>query len=228
MEIIPAILPKNFKEIEEKTLLVVGLADLVQVDICDGKFVPSKTWPYKKRDENFEAIIHEERGMPLWEDINYEFDLMIKGPTDADARQWLSAGATRIVLHAESGDLASVIAVLDGLVEIGLALNITTPLDIIEKYKEKITYLQFMGITKVGFQGQAFDPRVLEKIKTARHKYPDFPIQVDGGVSFATARDLKIAGTNRLIVGSVLFGIQSASNENLENIVEAYRKLQRI
>lgn len=221
MEIIPAILPRDFKEIEEKTFLIKDFANMIQVDICDGKFVPNTTWPYKKRDESFESIIHEDRGMPLWQDIDYEFDLMIKNPTEDDVRQWLSAGATRIVLHAESSsDLTATLAVLNGLVEIGLALNIQTPLDIIEKYEDKISYIQFMGIRKVGFQGQAFDHQVLEKIKKSKEKYPNLPVQVDGGVSIATAVELKNVGADRLVVGSVLFG----SN----NIVDTYRELARI
>ena len=57
MEIIPAILPKDFAEIEEKIEMVIGIAPLVQIDICDGKFVTSTTWPYKKSDENFEKIL---------------------------------------------------------------------------------------------------------------------------------------------------------------------------
>jgi ribulose-phosphate 3-epimerase len=221
MEIIPAILPKDFNEIEEKTALLVGLAPIVQIDICDGKFVPSTTWPYKKHDENFDAIIREERGMPDWEDLDYEFDLMIKDPTENDARQWLSAGAKRVVLHIESSsDLMPVLNVLNGLVDVGLALNIPTPLDSIEKYKEKISYLQFMGITKVGFQGQPFDTRVIEKIKKSKELYPNLAIQVDGGVSLATADDLAAAGADRLVAGSVLFGS--------DNIVDTYRQLERI
>src|SRR6185369_5235485 len=102
MEIIPAILPKNFAEIEEKVSLIVGLSKNVQIDICDGKYVPSTTWPYWKADENFEKILKEERGMPEWEKINYEFDLMIENPTEDDARKWLSAGAEKIILHLES------------------------------------------------------------------------------------------------------------------------------
>jgi ribulose-phosphate 3-epimerase len=221
MEIIPAILPKDFNEIEEKVPLLVKLAKTVQIDICDGKFVASTTWPYKKQDEQFEAIIREDRGMPEWEEIDYEFDLMIKDPTENEARQWLSAGAKRIVLHAESSeDLTPVLNVLNGLVEIGLALNIATSLDVVEKYKDKISYVQFMGITKIGFQGQAFDTRVLEKIRKSKELYPDLPVQIDGGVSLATAGDLADAGADRLVAGSVLFGS--------DNIVDTYHKLARI
>ncbi len=221
MEIIPAILPRDFKEIEEKTILIKGLADTVQIDICDGKFTANTTWPYKKRDQNFESIIHEDRGMPLWEELDYEFDLMISNPSVDDVRQWLSAGATRIVLHSESSeDLMPVLDVLKGLVEIGLSLQIKTPVEIIEKYKDKISFIQFMGITKIGFQGQAFDPRVLEKIKKAKEKYPELTMQVDGGVSLATAEDLKKAGADRVVAGSSIF--------ESDNLVDTYRKFERI
>jgi len=221
MEIIPAILPKDFREIEDKISLVHGIAFVVQVDICDGKFVSSITWPYKKQDATFEAILKEEKGMPEWEDIDYEFDLMISDPTPDDMRKWLSAGALRIVLHVESSaDLFPCINVLNGLTEIGLALNIQTPIDAIEKYKASISYIQLMGITRIGFQGQAFDPRVLQKIKDMKEKYPDLPIQIDGGVSFATAGQLENAGANRLVVGSALF--------ESDNIVDTFNKFWQI
>jgi ribulose-phosphate 3-epimerase len=207
MEIIPAILPKDFKEIEEKIELVTGIVTRVQVDICDGKYTPSTTWPYKKPDSNYEAILREERGMPEWETIDYEFDLMIKDPTEDDMRNWLSVGGARIVLHADSSpDLTACMNILNGLAEIGLALNIKTPIDVIEKYKDKISYIQLMGITRVGYQGQAFDPRVLTKIKEIKGKYPEMIVQIDGGVSLATAEELREAGADRLIVGSALFG----------------------
>ena len=221
MEIIPAILPKDFKEIEEKVFSVKGLAPMVQVDICDGKYVQNTTWPYKKKDQNFEDIICENRGMPFWENVNYEFDLMIKDPTDNNVREWLSAGATRIVLHeGSSADLSPVISILFGLVDIGLALNINTPIENIEKYKEKISYIQLMGITKIGFQGQAFDFRVLEKIKTIKTKYNNLPIQIDGGISLATSEEVKKAGADRVVVGRALF--------ESDNIVDTYRKFKSI
>lgn len=221
MNIIPAILPRDWKEIEEKAALVSGLAPKVQIDICDGKYVPSVTWPYKKRDENYDAILREEKGMPEWESIDYEFDLMIKDPVENDIRNWLSAGAARIVLHADSSpDLMPCMNVTHGLAEIGLALNIQTPIEVIEKYKEKISYVQLMGITKVGFQGQAFDQRVLIKIKEIKARYPEMIVQIDGGVSFATADQLSEAGADRLVVGSALF--------ESDNVVDTYRKLERI
>ncbi len=221
MEILPAILPRDFDEIEEKAELIKGVSPIVQIDICDGKFVGSTSWPYKKADENFEKILHEEKGMPYWENINYEFDLMIDNPTEDDARKWLSAGAERIVLHIESSkDLNPVISVLSGLVDIGIAINYTTDINEILKYSSKIQFIQCMGIRKIGYQGQNFEPGVVEKIKKIKELFPNTIIQVDGGVSEENAQLLKNAGASRLVIGSALF--------ESENIVDTYNKFKQI
>ncbi len=221
MEIIPAILPRDFKEIEDKIELIRGISDFVQIDICDGKFVKSTTWPYWKQDENFEKILREEMGMPSWEDIDYEFDLMIDNPTEDDARKWLSAGAARIVLHLESSnDLNPIISILSGLVEIGIAIDLKTNTDEIKKYEDKIQFIQCMGINKVGFQGQKFDPDTINKVKEIESKYPNHQIQIDGGVSLENASLLKNAGADRLVVGSALF--------ESDNIVHSFEELKNI
>ncbi len=221
MEIIPAILPKNFREIEEKIELITGLSPLVQIDICDGKFVPSITWPYWKQDENFESILREERGMPEWEQINYEFDLMIDNPTVDDARKWLSAGAERIVLHLESSkDLTPVLDVLKGLVEIGIAIGQTANVEDLNKYVDKIQFVQIMGIRKAGFQGQKFEPNTVDKVREVKAAFPQLKVQVDGGVTLETAPLLQHAGVDRLVVGSALF--------HPENIVDAYEDFKAI
>ena len=221
MEIIPAILPRTFSEIEDKIKSIKGFADLVQIDICDGKFVPNTTWPYIKIDQNFEAILHEERGMPEWEKIDYEFDLMIENPTADDARKWLSAGAERVILHYESSeDLSPVISILSGLVEIGLAVDIKTNIEKIKKYADKIQYIQCMGIKKVGFQKQKFDPKVVDKIREIKNTFPNLKVQVDGGVTLENASVLKHAGVDSVAVGSALF--------EADNIVDTYKKFKKI
>ena len=221
MEIIPAILPRDFAEIEEKIELIVGLSKIVQIDICDGKFVSSTTWPYKKQDDNFEAILREERGMPEWEKIDYEFDLMVKNLTEDDARKWLSVGASRLVLHLDSTpDLLPVISVLCGLVDIGIAITVNSSIDKIEPFKDKIQYIQIMGIDRIGFQGQKFNPKVLGKIEEVKKAYPHLKIQIDGGVTFENAALLKHAGADKLVTGSALF--------ESENIVDTLADFKAI
>ena len=212
IEIIPAILPYDFAELSDKVELVKGFTKRIQVDVCDGQFVQNATWPYKKHDDSFEKIIHEDEGMPGWETIDYEFDLMITAPEKVVA-EWITAGAARIIIHAEAkGDIAAALVKLSGIVEVGLALNIDTPLDIVELHQERINFIQLMGIDHIGFQHQAFDEKVLNKIKEVKATYPDMIVSIDGGVSLQTAPKLIEAGADRLVVGSAIFNAENPSD----------------
>jgi len=204
VEIIPAIMPKDYEDLDEAMSLFVGVVPLVQLDIMDGKFVPARTWPYPK-DEHFDAITSEEEGMPRWEDINFEVDLMINDPELA-VPKWVSAGASRIIVHVEGmRDFEKIrSAVPEGLIELGLAINTTTPLSAIEPYLDRINFVQCMGIEHIGFQGQPFDARVLDHVRALRVMRPHMPISIDGSVNFETARKLVDAGATRLVSGSAI------------------------
>jgi len=238
IEIIPAILPKDLDELRDRMAQVSGLAPLVQIDVCDGKFVPSKTWPYVKGGmTEFERITAEDEGFPFWDSLDFEADLMVKKPEEV-VDSWIKAGAKRVVLHIESSN--KILPLIEKLreeygtakdeafgLEIGVALNIQTPneevyeiLDMIdEEGNSIIDFVQFMGIDNVGFQGQEFDDRVLEKISDLRGVYPNIQISVDGGVGFDNAADLISAGATRLISGSTIFesGDIAEAMHNLAN-----------
>jgi ribulose-phosphate 3-epimerase len=199
---------------------VTGIAKTVQVDVCDGHFVPSFTWPYKKQDDSFEMIIREQDGLPGWNKLDYEFDLMVNNPADI-VDEWVLAGATRIVLHVEAkGDIMAAVEKLVGRVDVGLALNIETPVEVLKPFIDKIQFVQCMGIDHVGFQGQEFDEQVYDKIEALKSAYPDMPVSVDGGVSLENAEQLIEAGADKLIVGSAIF--------NEENAGDAYRAFRSI
>jgi ribulose-phosphate 3-epimerase len=220
IEIIPAILPKDFAELSDKIELIKGFTKTVQIDVCDGQFVPNATWPYRKKDDNFDRILREEEGLPGWEQLNYEFDLMVNRPENV-VEEWVRVGATRIIIHAEAkGDIAAALVKLGGIVDIGFAFNIETPLDLLELHRERIQFVQCMGIDHIGYQHQPFDEKVLGKIKEVRLKYPGMPISVDGGVSLETAPHLIAAGADRLVVGSAIF--------NDENPLDALQKFKRL
>lgn len=220
IEIIPAILPKDFAEVEDKTSLVLGLVKTVQIDVCDGQFVPNATWPYKKHDDTFQKLVKEEDGLPNWEKLNYEIDLMVNRAEEI-VDEWVSAGAMRIIIHVEmKGDFADAIARLKDRAEIGLALNIETSVDVIEPFKDQIQFVQCMGIDNVGFQGQKFDQEVINKVREIKSKYPNLLISVDGGVSLENAPKLIEAGVNRLVVGSAIF--------DSDNVFEAIANFKRV
>jgi len=198
----------------------------VQIDFCDGIFVKNKTWPFTTGgvdDVKFKSILNEQEGMPFWEDIDFELDLMV-----ADAVEnfdiYTKLGPKRIVFHIEAvGDLNEFKDFIEGIdvyirdaIQIGVAINTTTPIEQIFPLVNSIDFAQCMGIEKTGFQGQDFDERVLDNIKILKEKFPGITISVDGGVNFETAPKLIKAGADRLVAGSLIL----KSNDIRETIRE--------
>ena len=48
IEIIPAIMPESFSDLVDKAARVRGIVPIAQIDIMDGVFVKSKSWPYRE------------------------------------------------------------------------------------------------------------------------------------------------------------------------------------
>jgi len=207
MEIIPAIMPKNLDDLNKKYSQVKGLANIVQIDVMDGKFVSSISWPYIEDD-----------GKPLPIDFDFEADLMVLNP-EIVVGNWIKAGAKRVIAHIESIDSAKNFEKIFGAVsdraKLGIALNTTTSNDAIYPIVDKIDFAQFMGIEKIGFQGQLFDERALGKIADLRERFPKVIISVDGGVNMKNAPRLIKAGANRLVSGSAIF-----ESDNIKDAIE--------
>jgi ribulose-phosphate 3-epimerase len=224
VEVTPAILEPDLDSVRDKLGVISGVSKTVQLDVCDGKFVQSKTWPYVRGGmDEFLAIAAENDGLPFWDSLDFEIDLMVRHPA-AVVEDWVKAGAKSIVLHIESGP--NILETIEKLREdfgtangesfglrIGLSLGVDTPneelfeiLDMVDENGNCIVdFVQFMGIAQIGFQGQELDDRVLEKISDLRDLYPDIEISVDGGVNFDTASELISAGATRLVSGSAIF-----------------------
>lgn len=215
-EIIPAILPKSYEELEAKLDIVAGHVPTVQIDICDGAYVPNRTWPYLKGvDTIFESIVDQEKALPHWEELDFEFDLMVKSPLEK-IPDFISAGASRLIVHKSScsdEELSAIIAAYgkhsDELgpfdVELGIALRPTDTAESIADIVSKIHFVQVMGIDKEGFQGQPIDKASIALIKALKSLYKAIPVAVDGAVGMDTARAFIEAGADRLVVGSTLF-----------------------
>ena len=227
-EVIPAILVDDFIELKEKLSQVVGLAKTVQIDICDGKFVKSTSWPIgSKNIDSVESILNEEDGLPFWDSVDFEFDLMVRNAhTQFDF--FIKLGAKRIIFHLEAeGDLDRFNEFLEAIdmytrenVDIGVAINTNTDINNLKNIIQNIDFVQCMGIEKIGYQGEPFDVRVLNQIKTLREIYPELIISVDGSVNETTAPKLVEAGANRLVVGSAFMNSYDvrATIKELENL----------
>lgn len=207
VEIIPAVMPQSFKEMEEKVGAVRRRVKTVHLDVMDGTVTPSVNWPFTKDGlKEIEKIAGGEIGLPFWREVNYEVDLMMQNPEESFA-EWVNAGFHRIIIHTETTQrFHSLIKEWKGVVEIGAAVDIETKNEEIYKYIDAgADFVQFMGIFQIGFQGSPFDSRVLKKISKMKEAYPDLPVSVDGGVNMDTALNILKAGADRLVIGSAIF-----------------------
>jgi len=224
MNIIPAILPVSREDLEKKLGILSGLVEEIQIDVVDGRFVSPASWPYSNGTDEFASLINEGNTLPYLGQLHYEIDLMVSAPEEVTGI-WITAGANRITLHIESTDyLPRAITDLQvkyghekdfvpDLLAVGLALNVQSDLSLLEPLLEHADYVQFMGIATIGKQGEPFDPAVVERVVAFKKKHPDIAVQVDGGVSLATAPALLSAGVERLIVGSALWNAPNLAEE---------------
>lgn len=219
--VIPAIIPKNFTHIEEHVSLVKDFVDYVQVDITDGTFTRHTTWPYVGDTGEYAKLVQEEMGLPFWEDVDYEFHLMIEKPEET-VLDWIKLGASRIIVQLES--TTEMRAIIDmckaASVEVGIALKPSTDHELLAPFISDMSCIQCMGNDELGRHGAPLDLSVLEKIKTLREKYPEMNIAIDIGVHEDTAKDLVDAGVDTLVAGSAIF--------DAENIAEAIANFQNM
>ncbi|MHB0865883.1 MAG: beta/alpha barrel domain-containing protein [Minisyncoccota bacterium] len=215
--VVPAVLPSSHKDLEERLAIFAQLpsVDRVQIDVVDGRFATPASWPYSAPEE-LDRMVQGGEMLPYLERFNYEIDLMCLDAPRA-AESWLSFGASRLTLHAESAiDMPRLLASLQegygrSIVSYGLALNLESDPLLIEPCLDRIDYVQFMGIAQIGRQGQLFDRRVFERVRAFHARYPEMPLQIDGGVSLENAEELLSSGASSLIVGSAILRAKDPS-----------------
>ena len=256
VEIIPAILPKNYEDLKNKIALVRGIVSTVQVDICDGVFVKNITWPFVFRakpleifrsrgshpegegrsdeklqeaqlDDHFRKILNEEEGIPFWQDIDFEIDLMVSDAVE-NFDIYTKLGPKRIIFHIEAvGNLENFKDFLEGIdnyvrdiMAIGVAISPNTKIEQIFPLISFIDFVQVMGINHEGIQGEDFNEKCLNHIKILREKFPDIIISVDGGVNLETSEEILSAGANRLVAGSAIF-----NSDDIIGTIESFKNL---
>lgn len=206
--IVPAVIPASLNELRN-ILGKLVFSPEVHVDVVDGQFVPSVSWPY------------DPYGLPLeiksvTDSFTLEVDLMVEEPLPA-ARDWLLTGADMLVLHVESISVADFKRFVDDCkVSVGIAaLNDTAYADL-KPYLEVADYAQVMGIAQIGAQGKGQDERVFSRISQIKNDFPKCPITVDGSVNLTTIKKLSLAGADRFICGSAIVGAENPKSAYLE------------
>ncbi len=189
---VPAILTADPAELATLVRQTESFTDYAQMDVMDGKFVPSRSVAC--------ADI-----AALKTSLRWEAHLMVEKPA-ACARDFKEAGAELIVFHYEATPQpADVIARIRELgVKVGLAVNPETTLEQVEPFVGSVDSVLFLSVNP-GYYGAAFIPEVLDKIVAFRRAHPETEIGLDGGVKEANIAQIARTGVDVIYIGSAIF-----------------------
>jgi len=207
----PSILAADFANLaEEVRKAEAGGAELVHFDVMDNHFVPNLTV-----GPDVAAALVRATSLPV------DAHLQVMRP-DSLIPAFVAAGVASISVQPEvtlhlHRTLGAIRAA--GL-EVGCALNPTTPPETLEWAFPYLDYVNVMSVNP-GFGGQAFIPEMAEKVRMLR-EMTDVPIQVDGGITVETAPLMVEAGARVLVAGSAVYKGDPATE--MRKIVEAGRR----
>lgn len=198
--IAPSILSCDFARLAEECADVArGGADMLHVDVMDGRFVPNLTL-----GAPVVRSLAKAASLPL------DCHLMVEEP-DHLLEDFAKAGARWLSVHLEAcRHLHRTVQRIRALgMSPGVALNPHSAFAQLEPILPDLDFVLVMSVNP-GFGGQQFIAEVLPKVaQIARwrdeHK-PALRIQIDGGITPATIAAARRAGVDWFVAGSAVFG----------------------
>lgn len=201
ISVVPSFPAPNWESLELVLEALQTVSAGFQVDLVDGQFAPFTSWPFTELD--VATALHALT--PYAGMYELEIDCMVMDPYQY-LDTFVALGAARVVVHLGStNEYDAVIAhARTHGYQLGFALTSAIPLQTLEPWIGDIDYVQLMGITAVGQQGQPFDEATIARAQTLRLRYPELEIAVDGSVNQETMPRLLAAGVNRFAPGSAI------------------------
>lgn len=214
IKIAPSILSSDFSKLGEEVInLEVCNADIIHIDVMDGKFVPNITF-----------------GMPVIKSIRnatklpFDVHLMIEEPSKY-IEDFVKAGADIITVHYEADrHIDRTINYIKSFgVKAAVALNPGTPVSLIKDLIPSLDMVLIMSVNP-GFGGQKFISYSINKIKELQALKNDFNkeliIEVDGGVDVTNIKAVVESGAEWIVAGSAVFKGNNIK-ENIKNLKDA-------
>jgi ribulose-phosphate 3-epimerase len=217
VRIAPSILAADFGRLGDEARAVEEAgADLLHVDVMDGRFVPNISLGVP-----VVAALRAATRLPL------DVHLMIVEP-ERYLADFARAGADILSVHLETSPHLH--RTVEHIRELGkkacVALNPHSPLNNLDVVLPDLAMVLIMSVDP-GFGGQKFIDAVVPKIRELRAEIDrrglSVDIEVDGGIAPDTAPAVIEAGATVLVAGTSVFHAQDRGKEGYRAAIAALR-----
>jgi len=205
--IAPSILNADFARLaDEIETLVAGGADMIHLDVMDGRFVPNITFGVQMID-----TVRKLTTLPL------DVHMMVEEP-ERYFESFAGAGVNGMTIHVEAAPhlQRQLTRIRELGCKAGASVNPGTSLATVREALADIDLLLVMTVNP-GFGGQEFIPASPDKVARARYMLDEgksrAALEVDGGITRDTIASVWRAGADTFVAGYAILSSDDPAGE---------------
>ena len=179
---------------------IAPYADILHIDVADGHFAPALLF-----FPDLVARIRQVSATPIHIHLMIADEVLL-----SQIDQFAEAGADLISIHCENANAATALERIKILgLKAGMVLKVDTPVARVKSFLPQLDFVTLLG-TAIGVKGQGLDPSATTRLQEAKALIKEsgrrIVLAADGGIRENTVPDLRHAGAETVVLGSLAFG----------------------
>lgn len=175
-------------------------ADLLHIDVADGHFAPALLF-----FPDLVARLRQVSSTPIHVHLMIADQVLL-----SQIDQFSEAGADLISIHGENANAALALDHIKNLgLKAGMVLKVDTPVTSVKTFLPQLDFVTLLG-TAIGVKGQGLDPSAPLRLSDVKAMIAEsgrrIVLAADGGIRENTVPELRKAGAETVVLGSLAFG----------------------